>query len=409
MRHPLDYWFDEFHAPRVEGLEDFLEAASAGDLENARAILETKQIDLWLKKLFEALLLEMEGDMSRALKSIENLDEKNFWILYNRLRFYTAMGAFDVADECEADLMKMELGREQMLRVQNERGKRMWKKSRYGEAMDNFTAVLEGAMELGDRGLEGNAYNNISLALLATGDYLPAKDLLTKALEAYASVDDVRGMAVTELNLGECCRMMGDWETAREFFNNCISSCQDLDGYTKERTGADCHWNLGQISFMENDLEGARTEYEKALEWGEKTSDEELMTRVDLSMALVSLEQRRIDEAQDWVEKAYKSARAIGSKKYEAESYAMRGRIQEKQKRYDFALQSYGLATFLFRQINDRYNMAKMEEAAGNIYMIQGDKERAIEYLRKAKAKYASLSYTDFRTIDEKLKKAEEI
>jgi tetratricopeptide (TPR) repeat protein len=160
---------------------------------------------------------------------------------------------------------------------------------------------------------------------------------------------------------------------------------------------------------MENDLEGARTEYEKALEWGEKTSDEELMTRVDLSMALVSLEQRRIDEAQDWVEKAYKSARAIGSKKYEAESYAMRGRIQEKQKRYDFALQSYGLATFLFRQINDRYNMAKMEEAAGNIYMIQGDKERAIEYLRKAKAKYASLSYTDFRTIDEKLKKAEEI
>lgn len=169
MRHPLDYWFDEFHAPRMEGLEDFLEAASAGDLENARAILETKQIDRWFKKLFEALLLEMEGDMSRALESIEYLDEKNFWVLYNKLRFYTAMGAFDMAEECEADLMQMELEREQMLRVQNERGKRMWKKSRYGDAIDNFTAVLEGAMELGIEGLRVTRTTTYPLHFLPQG------------------------------------------------------------------------------------------------------------------------------------------------------------------------------------------------------------------------------------------------
>jgi tetratricopeptide (TPR) repeat protein len=82
--------------------------------------------------------------------------------------------------------------------------------------------------------------------------------------------------------------------------------------------------------------------------------------------------------------------------------------VNEEQRRYREALQSYGLAIFLFREINNKYGIAHMEEAVGTIYARIGNKERSPEYLRRAKEKYASFaSIIDLENIDRQMKEVQ--
>lgn len=402
MKYP---WNNLIGASRIPAeLEGVL-----GDLgvDDAKAGLEDLGLEPWLKELIRALLLELDGDIGSALSILKGINEKNFYVLYNELRLYTALGNFVDAELCEGELKKIELDKRQSSLVENERGKRMWKKSAYNEAINSYTEVLQTALELGDRFLESIGYNNIAIVMLDMGDYQQARGLFTRALEIDAALKNERGITIDELNLGECCRLMGDLDTAKEFFNECLDSCDTLDVYQRSRLGADCYWNLGQIYIQERDFEKARDCLEKAFELGVRTGDDQLLVRIYLAMGSLEVACGSPDEAREHMRSAYERAKAIGSKRHEAESYALRGRIFEKERKYSEALQSYGLAAFLFRQISDKYDMAKMEEAAGSIYLVQGNTERAVEYFKKAKAKYAALSYADLVAIDAKIKKAE--
>ncbi len=402
MKHPWNYLINAGLVP--EELESFFDDL---EQEEVREALRDLNVEPWLKDLIHALLLELGGDAEAALRIIERIDEENFYVLYNRQRLYVILGDFEKAEECDKALKKTDLDKRQRCLVENEHGKSLWKKSLYGDAIARFTDVLETALELGDKFLESTGYNNIAIVLLDTGDYQQARELFTKALEADSVLKNERGIAISELNLGECCRRMGDFESAKEFFDECINAVEPLDEYEKTRLSSDCYWNLGQIYVQEHDFEKAHENFERALALAEKTGDKELTVRVYLSLGALAVEEKKLYDAQAHMQSAYEIAKAINSKKHEAESYALRGRIYEKERKYAEALQSYGLAIFLFRQINDRYNMARMEEAAGSIYLLQGDKERASEYFRKAKAKYAALSYRDFVAVDEKLKEIE--
>ena len=402
VKYPWTYIIN--HGMLPECMEPFFDDLT---IEEAETLLRDSDIEPWLKELTRAVLNEFRGNIESAVNILKSIDEKNFYVLYNKLRVYTVVGDFERAEESERELKEMDLDRRQRCLLQNGIGTRLWKKSQFKEALNSFTAVLETALELGDKNLEGIGYNNIATALIDTGDYQQARELLTKALEADSATKNERGIAICELNLGECCRVMGDFESAKEFFDECIKVTEALDEYEKTRLRADCYWNLGRIYVQEHDFEKAHENFERALALAEKTKDEQLTVRIYLALGDLAVEEKKLYDAQAHMRSAYERAKAINSKKYEAESYALRGRIEEIERKYPEALQSYGLAAFLFRQIDDKYNMARMEEAAGSIYLIQGNKERAIEYLRKAKAKYAALSYRDFIAIDEKIKKAQ--
>jgi len=162
-----------------------------------------------------------QRDIESAVSILKNIEEKNFYVLYNRLRIYTNVGDFENAEESERELKGIDLDKKQRCLLQNEIGKRLWKKSQFKEALNSFTAVLETALELGDKQLEGIGYNNVATVLMDTGDYQQARELFTRALETDFTSGNDRGTAIAQLNLGECCRMMGDFESAT--FLVCIS------------------------------------------------------------------------------------------------------------------------------------------------------------------------------------------
>ena len=109
-----------------------------------------------------------------------------------------------------------------------------------------------------------------------------------------------------------------------------------------------------------------------------------------------------------YIDKAHVASSRINSKRYKAETYALRGKVNEEEKRYPEALQSYGLAIFLFREVRNKYGIAHMEEAVGTIYTKLNNRERALEYLNRAKEKYASFaSLTDLEKIDKKIEEGQ--
>jgi Tetratricopeptide repeat. len=237
------------------------------------------------------------------------------------------------------------------------------------------------------------------------GDYGKAINSLNRSLEISEEIGDRLGVARAELNIGEGYRQTGSWERAKEFFNSTIEKSIALRGYMGSRFRTDCYINLGDIYMLENRTDEAKGYYERALEEATDIGETQIIVRIYLGLAKMCIEQKSFYEALDHLDKAHIASSRTGSKRYKAETYALRGRVNEEQRRYREALQSYGLAIFLFREINNKYGIAHTEEAVGTIYAKIGNKERSLEYLRRAKEKYASFaSIIDLENIDKKIR-----
>ena len=144
--------------------------------------------------------------------------------------------------------------------------------------------------------------------------------------------------------------------------------------------------------------------YEKALGETVNIYDVQIIVRIYLGLARVCIEQKNYYEAREHLDKAHLASSKIDSKRYKAETYALRGKVNEAEKKYPEALQSYGLAVFLFREVGNKHGIAHMEEAVGTIYAKLNIKERALEYLNRAKKKYTSFaSEMDLKDIDKKI------
>ena len=171
---------------------------------------------------------------------------------------------------------------------------------------------------------------------------------------------------------------------------------------------ADCFINLGDIAFSEKRLDDAKNYYENAFK--ERLTEMQPIARAHIGMAKVLIERRKFYDAFGNLDRAYEASRTIGSKKHEAETYMLKGRIYELQNRLNDSLQSYGLAAFLFRGIGNISEMASVERAVGEVYLKLRDGEHAEEHFKKAKELFLYLSPSfDLKDIDEKIRMAQEL
>ena len=161
---------------------------------------------------------------------------------------------------------------------------------------------------------------------------------------------------------------------------------------------------------LEKKIDEAEIYYEKALGEAVNIYDLQIIARIYLGLAKVCIEQKNYYAAREHLDKAHAASSKLNSKRFKAETYALRGKVNEEEKRYPEALQSYGLAVFLFREVSNEYGIAHMEEAVGTIYIKLNIRERALEYLDRAKERYASFaSLTDIENIDRKIDEIQEL
>ena len=409
VKRYTDLWFDICVLPEEARREckDFLEVADERDFQRSLNALKGVECDDRSKVLLRALIYNGSGMLREAVGMLEDYGEENdLYCTYNLLRLYNALGERKKVLECFERLSGVEKDRKMELFIENERGKLFSNESSFGEALDKFTRVIEGGVELADLYLEGMGYNNAGTVYLNIGNYEHAKRCFERSLELDTKLGDERGITIDRLNIGDVFKRLGLWREAERSLMEAVELSRSLDPYNNAGIVGECFINLGEIALLETDSDKAEGRFREVIGFVEPFNDLELIARGNLGLAAIMINRRDFREAEDFLEAAFEASREIKSRKYEAEVYALRGSLMEKRGKLYGALQNHGLASMIFRNINDRYNAAAASEAAGRVYLALGDNEKALEHLKRAREDYVAISYYDLRSIDELIRKA---
>ena len=404
-KYPIRRWLENCLLPvDLEGdFSDVFEAISGNNTTKARDLLRVENRE---SELICSLILQMEGKPFKALEILEDVTEKDFYVCHNLVRLYLSLSDIKKAEET---IKKMNPGDDNMMAVvKNEGGRILWYKERYLEARNCFVEAMRIADLTGNLHLGWSTRNNLSLVESTLGNYDNAIKLLEESLVLTGDSQDREGMATVQLNFGEILKEMGDRDFAKKQFHLAIETISENMSDSALRIRQDCYVNLGDMDMLNGYIEGAEKNYNAALE--EKPTDMQIIARAYIGKAKAQIEKNELHSALGSLDSAYESSKSIGSKKHEAETYMLKGQVYEKQGRLPEALQSYGLATFFFRNIGCIYETAQIEECVGTVYLKLGDKKHTLEHLNKAKEIFSGISpLFDFKDLNRKIDETERI
>ncbi len=86
-----------------------------------------------------------------------------------------------------------------------------------GEAREHYRLALDARREAGDRWGEAQTLGNLAVVAADEGDYPAALDLHEEALRIWSAIGDPVNVAITQVNLGDAARRMGDYGLARKY------------------------------------------------------------------------------------------------------------------------------------------------------------------------------------------------
>jgi len=390
-KYPVNYWISMHMISCLEELEPFFACIESDDFVGAGKAIESCDTDELHKALMRSLLYQSVGDVNAALKVLEPFrDSEDFYINRNLLRLYLSLSMMDEASKA---LKSLKPANEEMQTiVLNAEGSLMWRSGRNELAKERFEQAFELAKRCNNSMLLSSCIINRALMLQCFGNAAEAEKLYVEAMNIAKSCGMVENVLISRLDLGELYKETGKTDRAKEIILSAIEYGDGYKNYNVSSIMRDCYINLGDIFFMEKDLDQAEKFYEKAIDqkYGE-TAD---VARAYIGKTRILMEREELSEALDLLETAHTLAKRAGSPRYEAEALLLRGQIYERQNRLNEALQSYGVAVFLFRKLGNTYEIARGEKAVGEIYGRMGDEDRAAEHMKRADEMSASMNRT---------------
>ncbi|MDY6986028.1 MAG: tetratricopeptide repeat protein [Candidatus Thermoplasmatota archaeon] len=352
----------------LEGALDFLEKFADP------APLRERIITL---KLIKAQLMLAKGEQDECIKLLESLKEN---AETEKERFYATMFLLRTSSDKKEALEKEKLSKKESSLIENECGKALWNADKYPEAKKRFENFLNLA---DDDFLKSIAYNNIGLSAGCMGDYQCALEMLERSLNLCEKMGDRCGSLRARLNIGELLKEMGMLTEAESMLLSVLNEASIVNTLLGARIRADCCINLAEIEILRNNPERALELCNSA--YKEQCGDRTVELRALIIRARAEVIDDNMNEAKSLIERAAALAEELSSKRYEASAYLVKGMIHEREGDYKDALQSYGLAIFFFRKINNLYGAANAEERIGRLYENSKEKDKAEEHKKRAR------------------------
>src|SRR5262249_15462557 len=97
----------------------------------------------------------------------------------------------------------------------------------YAEGRRALSAMLEKYRD-GSPLLRAKALNGAGVLAFRQGDYAQARGLLAESRTLHEAAGNRRGAAAALYNLGNVCRVQGDYATARDCLEACLKTFQEL-------------------------------------------------------------------------------------------------------------------------------------------------------------------------------------
>lgn len=215
----------------------------------------------------------------------------------------------------------------------------------YPEALNNYYTALNIRKEIGDQEGIANSYTNIGLVFDDPVNYAEALKNFFAALKIYEEIDNKTGVAASYNNIGHIYYNQDNYHDALKMY----TASKQINETMGDRYGVafsynaigNIYWNqvnypnvqlIKKTSFTEKPGETAvlrnlaLKNYEAALKIRENVGDKEEIIESYINIGTVQMELKKINSAQDYLNKALQLSKEIKSKEWIQESY---GRLEE--------------------------------------------------------------------------------
>jgi len=358
----------------LEGALDFLES-----------FVDTKPLRerILSMRLIKAQLMLAKGEREECIKLLEKIRDNSETELE---KFYATMFLVRALNDDKRigeliDLLETEkLSKREIALLENEHGKMLWSIDDYIGAKKRFENFLNLA---DDDFLKSIAYNNIGLSAGCMGNYQSALEMLERSLNLCEKIGDRRGSLRARLNIGEMLKEMGMLTEAESMLLSTLTEAGATNTQFGARIRSDCYINLAEIEILRNNSKKALELCDSAEK--ERCDDIIIELRALLARARADITEGELNGAMKLVDRVIAIAEKQSSKRYEASAYLVKGMAYERKEDYKNALQSYGLAIYFFRKINNLYGAANAEEKVGQLYERINEKNKAEEHKKRAR------------------------
>ena len=268
--------------------------------------------------------------------------------------------------------------------------------------LDKLVAMVPGALDLLEKkertsdffGLPANPYSWLcglcGLGLGMLGNFLEGEPFLEKGLRHAARIGDLRASAMVEMCYGSFCATKGDWKAAAEHDQKNI-------GYSEEAkflVTLDWGWGmLGSACAYLGDPETGRSYGEKGLRMQRDAGIEWFLSMQHLFLGGIHLQRGDLENARGSLEEALRLSQKNHEKYWEAVAWIFLGRVLGRtetpriDKAEEYMLQGMKIADEL--KTEPRYAQGHL--FLGELYAHGGQKEKAIENLKKAETMFLEM------------------
>ncbi len=198
--------------------------------------------------------------------------------------------------------------------------------------------------------------HNKGVVKSAMGDYDEAMRLFRSSLKEskYKSTDYEYGLSIT--NIGSLHQTMGEYDSALIYYMQYLQIVKNFENNFDEA------WAYHQIADVQLELkeyEQATLNVKKVIDLYKSAEIELYETDALITLSKIQIETQKYSIANQTINKGFKSAKKLNSKKQIAEFYNLLGTLNAKQNKSEIALKHHQAALLLFQEIGSKSDFAQ--------------------------------------------------
>lgn len=291
------------------------------------------------------------------------------------------------AEELYLRLAELETG-EQQVRALRRAGVIAGQGSRLQEGARHLQRALQGARQLGNDRAIGAAAGNLASLKMYLGEVERAEELYREAIDRLRNAGDETGQALELANLATVHILKGKTEPALELLERALEIQRRVgDGKNQAVT-------LGNLAMLLQRLqrhdESERLLHE-ALALHRKSGNLRQEGAVLGQLAALELRRSARAEAERFARKAVRLLRNAGDRRREADAMAELARVFEAGDRLEESVALHEDALQIQLELGHTHGMARQYGNLGLLYLRQGEREKAIQFLTRSRRLYSDL------------------
>jgi tetratricopeptide (TPR) repeat protein len=241
---------------------------------------------------------------------------------------------------------------------------------------------------LGDKKGEAIAYSNLGILKQQLGEIDAAVEYYLKTKDIMEGINDIRGMIHTYQVLASIYSRRDQRDTAFDYLNRAAALARKADDRLMQ---IDVHQKLGAFYTEFDDLDKAGAELQAAYDLARAEHDKFRLYYLIVDRTEY-LFRKKDPEALNSAEEAVKLVEQLKARKEESEVLRILGKVQALiAGDYQRGMENAERALALAEKFNNKMTVPLCLSTLGEILIANGQTDRALEYLTKARERFVKL------------------